>query len=134
MHNLQHNAVKSVKVRTIPEWGHLSVLKTFLYIWPFLCKQWTWAALACPGNWFHPFQLMPTIFVFLFLFVLSLSFFLFLSPSLASSLPPTNLCLSLLLLTTAERRVPILPSNLRAGRLMGLVDCGTWRCFALSAK
>ncbi len=64
----------------------------------------------------------------------SFSFFLFLSPSLASSLAPTNLRLSLLLLTAAEKHVPILPSNLRAGRMMGLVDCGTWRCFALSAK
>ncbi len=64
--------------------GHLSVLKSSLCTWPFLCKQWTRAALACLGNWFHLFQLMPSIFVFPFLSVLSPSF----SPSLASSLPP----------------------------------------------
>ncbi len=114
----------AVKVKMIPVWGHLSVLKSSLCTWPFLCKQWTRAALACLGNWFHLFQLMPSIFVFPFLSVLSPSF----SPSLASSLPPTNLRLSLLLLTAAEKHVPILPSNLRAGRMMGLVDCGTWRC------
>ncbi len=73
---LQHHAVK---VKMIPVWGHLSVLKSSLCTWPFLCKQWTRAALACLGNWFHPLQLMPSIFVFPFLSVLS--------PSFSSSLP-----------------------------------------------
>lgn len=69
-------------MKTIPKWGHLSVLKTFLYIWPFLCKQWTWAVQeidSTPSSWCPPS--LSSFFFLSFLF-LSYSFSLPLLPPL----------------------------------------------------